>query len=240
MFPNPDKLYARSMHPEDAETLDLMTQPKSWDYHKFSEVMVALGIVGEGNFIPARNAPESVHLQGWREFINDLQNKTRTTGKEYARTILSDFERKKLVMGKITSGTEGSVMIDVSKQPGREKFQRRIATLHTHPLELTAHGLSDQDYRAFLSDAEQQAMLIAYGEGCLIMIMKTSVTSANLSRNTLEKIIKDCEADFLRRESSSIFESMIEFNREMCIELGLTMYMATKESRDLFERVKLI
>jgi len=179
-------IYLDRTHPEDMETLYKLTQPKCWDYPLFRRVLVAIGSVGNGQAIPAPNRPDSIHLQGWRQYIDDLVTRTKTTGREHARVVFVDTERKSLVVsGKITIGTATETRLDTTKEQGRERFQRRIVSFHTHPTangSMTAHGLSDQDYRTFLPDPEQQVMLIAYGENNLMMVMKTSVTPNNLSK----------------------------------------------------------
>jgi len=52
-----DEIYLGRIHPKDAQILKELTEPRNWDYGRFKRVMVALGIVGGGQAIPAPNRP---------------------------------------------------------------------------------------------------------------------------------------------------------------------------------------
>lgn len=233
------KIYTSKTHPADLATLEFLTQAKNWDYPQFRKVLIALGIVSNGQSIPAVNRPETIHLQGWRTYIDDLLTKTNANGREHARVIFVDIERKSLVMsGRITVGTNEFVSLDTTKEPGREEFQKFIASIHIHPNGLASHGFSGQDYQTFLLNKSNQAMLIGYGESNLIMVLKTSATPNNLSRSRVDRQVKDCEDDYLKNSNGNTFLNVIEFNKAICSELGLTLYIAGKNSRDLFKRVE--
>lgn len=233
------KIYTNKTHPADLATLERLTQPKNWDYSQFRRVLIALGIVSNGQSIPAVNRPETIHLQGWRSYIDDLLTRTNVAGREHARVIFVDTERKSLVMsGKIAVGTREFVALDTTKEPGREEFQKFVASIHIHPSGLASHGLSGQDYQVLLLNQSKQVMIIGYGESNLIMVLKTSATPNNLSQKRVNRQIKDCEDDYLNNSNGNMFLNVIEFNKAICSELGLTLYIADKNSRDLFKRVE--
>ena len=53
--------------------IERLTQPQCWDYSRFQDVMVALAHGKRGSVrIPARNRPESIHLQNLRTYIDSL------------------------------------------------------------------------------------------------------------------------------------------------------------------------
>lgn len=232
------KPYLGAIHPKDQATLDKLTESRNWDYGQFRNILVALAKVGKGQSITARNRPDSIHLQGLRKYIDELVDRSRKNGREHARVVLADTGKDSLVVsGKITVGSRHSVRLEVSRQPGREKFQRAIASLHVHPDSLTSHGLSGQDYKTFLADPEQQAMMIAYGTVNRIMVLKTTVTPNNLTERTIDQRIEDAESDYLENSAKHSVFRVVDFNKSVCSEFGLVMYMADEKSNDLFERV---
>jgi len=236
--PRTEKPYLGAIHSKDQETLDRLTEPRNWDYAQFRSILVALAKVSNAQSITARNRPNSIHLQGWRKCIDDLVDRSRKSGKEHARVILADTEKDSLVVsGKITIGSRDSVRLDVSRQPGREKFQKAIASLHVHPDNLTSHGLSGQDYKTFLSDSEQQVMMIAYGKANRIMVLKTTVTPNNLDESAINRHIEDVESEYINNSNKHPVLRVVDFNKSVCSEFGLVMYMADEKSSDLFERV---
>ncbi|MDP1743468.1 MAG: hypothetical protein Q8L51_01635 [Candidatus Amesbacteria bacterium] len=220
-----------------------ITQPKHWDFSKFKEVLLTLGTLGKGTSIPSVNCPKSIHLQGLRDTIDTLTSNTRKKGIEYAQTVLVDIERKSLVVGKITHGTATETVLNKSLQPGRERQQKMVGSIHTHPMNQGpeySHGLSGQDYITFLSDPDQQFMMIAWGDDYRIMVLKTSVSPNNQNSNRIRDRIKDCEKDFLISSEGGAFARVARFNKEACAEFGLILYLADSKSRDLFERVMVV
>jgi len=219
-----------------------MTGSRAWDSDIFSKVMVALAKLKEGNYIPSTNRPDSVHLQNLMRIMNDLLRRTEETKKEHARIILADTQAEKLVAGKLLIGDENSVTIMEEKQPGREKMQKVIGTMHTHPggERALVYGLSDGDYKGFMRDKHHQVMLISYGdlkERYAIMVMKTSVTPNNISPENIKRRIEECNKEFLKNLEVWDIHKFVNFNKAICLEFGLTMYLATPKTRDLFERV---
>jgi len=238
-----DEIYLGRIHPKDAQILKELTEPRNWDYGRFKRVMVALGIVGGGQAIPAPNRPESIHLQGLRPFVDGLVAKTTQGQDEHAQPVFADTEKKSLVMGRITRGSGDSVRLDVKKAPGREPHQRLIGSVHTHPTATgreLSHGLSGQDYRTLLSDPNQQFMMITWGDENKLLILKTSATPNNLKPAQVNARVKTCEEEFLQSGTAYSMSSVVEFNKTVCTEFGLTMYIADKQSRDLFNRVNVV
>jgi hypothetical protein len=142
--------------------------------------------------------------------------------------------------GKISIGTLNQTIINETAQPGREKFQNLIGTIHTHPVinnyMFSAHGFSGQDYKSFLFDKREQFMFITYGDSARLVVLKTSVTPSNLDQKSIESRINETENDFLKNGNNMI-QKVIDFNKMTCIEFGLTLYMASKDSNDLFTKI---
>ncbi len=241
MIDNREKIYVEKINPRDKATIENITKPRNWDYQLFKEVNTALSIVPEGNFVPASNRPETIHLQGFSEDISKLQQLSKNDGNEYACPIFSDIDKKTFVRGKITVGNKTEVIIDSTPQPGREKYQKCVATIHVHPLDsnsyIAAHGFSGTDFKTFLSSRTQKFMIMTWGENKLLAL-KTSVTPNHLSRLAIDTRIKDISEDFLSKSTpSTVFKKVVDFNKEVCTEFGLTLYNADKQNRDLFSRV---
>lgn len=81
-------------------------------------------------------------------------------------------------------------------------------------------------------------MMIGYGDNNLIMVLKTSVTPNNMSMESVDRRVKDIEDEFLEKSKEHPLMKVINFNKTVCTELGLTMYTADKKSRDLMTRVE--
>jgi len=240
---NENNIYTKSISLEYQNELEKLTQSKDWDSSQFNKIITMLSLLGNGQSIPAFNRPETIHLQSYRKYFEDLLSKTKETNKEHGRAILVDQEKKLVIMsGKITVGDEKGCMIDPSPQLGKEKIQNLIGTIHTHPIDknsffsFTSHGFSGQDYKSFLSDSRQQFMIITYGDSSRLLVFKTSVTPNRLEINSIEKRINGTENEFLK-EKGLIEKKVVDFNKMACLEFGLTLYIANKESNDLFMKI---
>lgn len=142
--------------------------------------------------------------------------------------------------GKTSIGKETSVRLNVSAQPGREQYQRILGSIHIHSGHkyLTEHGFSDADYKVFLTDPKFQFMIIGYGETGLLMVMKTSVTPDRLPKQSIERRIDDLTNEFIRNEDQASILSIVNFNKAVCTEMGLTMYIANEKNKDVLSRVE--
>ena len=235
-----NRIYFESTHLENLKKLELLTQAKNWDSSQFNKIIIALGILGKGQSFPAINTPETIHLQAYRKYFDDLLNRTKETSREHSRAIFIDKEKQSVVMsGKISIGDEKSTILNTSAQPGREKFQDLIGTIHTHPTAneniFSAHGFSGQDYKSFIFNRKEQFMIVTYGESARLLVLKTSVTPNNLKQESIEKRINTIGEDFFKNENH--IKELIDFNKMACVEFGLTLYMANKSSNDLFEKI---
>ncbi len=235
-----DQIYLDQTPQHHVAAIEKMTTSKDWNYERFKLVMISLAIAGKGVHIPARNRPDSIRLSGFGEYTDRLVSLTQQRGIEYSQVVLVDTKNRTLVSGKIVDGNENSVELDYTQQPGREDVQRVVGTFHTHPYSMYANGLSDTDYVTFLSNKDHQFMMIAYGSNNRIFVMKTSVTPNNLSQKSIERRIKDAMADYFELSEKHPYLQVVDFNKSVCSELGLTMYLANNENSDLFTRVNVV
>jgi len=225
--------------------IEAVTSPKYWDYSDFEKATCVLTTFGPGVFVPAYNRPESIHLQGMRRTIDALDAKTDHTGKEHARSVLADVESRSLVYGRTTTGSAFRTRIDTARQPGREQYQRLVGSIHTHPLtigeaglESVSHGFSNKDFTTFLTDLDQQFMIIRFGRNTLIML-KTSATPNSLSEESVEAHVQSLTDEFISgNHPSTVLAQAITFNKAVCTEFGLTLYLATEKSKDLAQRIE--
>ncbi len=237
-----ERIFKNQLGSQEQQLLETLTRPSSWDYARFREVLVTLGALGGGQSVPGTNAPESIHLQEWRDSLRDLLNRTKANNREHGRAVFVDTDKRGLVMsGKISIGDNHSVSIDTTRQPGRERFQRIIATIHTHPYSPgspTTHGLSGGDYIDFLHTQSQQAMLMGYGDSSMLMTLKTSCTPNNMATPDITPRLQKLEDEFIHQGNGrNVVQRVIDFNKMACVEFGLALYSASPQNRDLFERV---
>ena len=147
--------------------IESLTLPRYWDFDQFKGVLVALAKAGNGASIPAPNRPESIHVQSWRQHINKLKQLTGETGREHARAVFADTESGSLVFGKTTRER------NVSKSC-------RKCTCTSWTRNCSRVKWARLSY--FLSDKREQAMLMAFGEEYLMIVLKTSATPNNIDK----------------------------------------------------------
>jgi hypothetical protein len=231
--------YVNQLHDNDAKILEELTTPRHWEYDRFKKVMVSLARTSKGNHTPAINRPDSINIQNLRKYVDNLMGKTKISRLEYGQTVFADTQRESFVVSKtIKEGSNDEVDLIWDYEPGRKFFQKRTLSFHTHPQGegYVVNGFSDTDYSGFMNDLEQQAMLIAYGDEVL-MVMKTSVTPNNLSKESTKRRIKECSQDFYFDSGKPSKQAIVDFNKEICIELGLVLYRADAQDKNVMRRV---
>lgn len=241
-----EEIYVDQLHTQAREVIEQLTLPKNWDFAQFRKVLVALSMSGEGNYVPAANRPDSIHIQNLSPYFEDLIKRSTSSGLEYSRTILTDVLRKALIVsGRVTQGTRYNCTADWTPEAGRERYQKRTASIHVHPsrnldttTETAAHGFSQADYTNFFYDPQQLVMIIAFGRRSLLMALKTSSSPNSISIESIERRIKSCADDFLQDPSLPLLIKVVNFNKAVCTEFGSTLYMADEKSRDLMRRVE--
>lgn len=118
--------------------------------------------------------------------------------------------------------------------------------MHWHPLHersfYTAHGLSPEDYIAFLSDNRQRAMMMLWGDS-IMMAMKTSVTRTPIDEGSLARIKSEiCETrlEILdNKMNQDVFQKVVNFNKMVCTVYGLTLYAAHHRSK-ILQRITVV
>ncbi len=234
-----NSIYFNSIQGEHQKTLENLTQSKNWDSAQFNKIIVTLGLIGNGQSIPARFRPESINLQVYRKYFEDLLERTKKEEKEHARAIFIDREKQSVIISGVSVGIEGNSCIDDSPQPGREKFQSLIGSIHSHTMDITAHSFSDGDLGVFLSDKRQQFMIMVYGESMRLIVLKTSVTPNNMSIESLKRRISEATKDSFST-GKVVMEQVVDFDKIICAEFGLVFYMATKSSDDFFKKINVV
>ncbi|MBP6866176.1 MAG: hypothetical protein KBC12_01375 [Candidatus Pacebacteria bacterium] len=221
----------------------ITSETKHWDTKRFNDILNILARFNGTKAIPARFRPESLHLQNYRPAFDDLLKKTHTTGHEHGRAVLVDTESDKVLLGKTAEGTSGEVSIYATPQKGRERYQRLVGLMHTHPYteqhKDVAHGFSDQDYLSFLEDPRLQFTTIMYGDSIRLLCLRTSVTP-KWDRKTIQRVLTDRMHEFIRSKLVYKPEHLTEFNKIICAEFGLTLYSADKNQNDLFSRMSVV
>lgn len=224
--------------PRERALLESLTAKQHWESKDFTAVMVALARFGEHAQIPAPHRPETIDLSSWDKSLSALWQHTAASGHEHGRFVFADMLRQSLILGRIAAGNDRQIILRAEAQPGREVVQRAIASIHTHPE--TPAGIakvfSAQDYYSFLSTAAERAMLVAYGPHHSLLVLKTSVTPA-VSQASIQARIQETYRDFalLHRDPT---RAVVEFNKMLCVEFGLTLYRRSRADDAVFRRIE--
>ncbi len=70
------------------------------------------------------------------------------------------------------------------------------------------------------------------------MAVKTSVTPNKLGIEAIKKHLAEVKRDFLDNPTGGSMEiRVVNFNKQVCMEFGLTLYLSDPRSGDLMERI---
>ncbi len=233
-----DKLYSPSNRTAESRFKDSVKALGShWNWDDFKRVMVNLTLLNIN--LPGETRPESLHLQGFRPKLDKLSLEAEQRGVEIARAGFVDSQRKTLIFGKTTAGNSHSVTLNVDPEPGRERFQAPVLSMHVHP---ESPGFSGQDFLHLLGSSSMKSMFMLLGNTDFI-VMKTTFTPDLLSvddiNHRLNHLLKECRLDSSGETGGlgSFLIKLVRFNKLVCLEYGLTMYVAGKSDKDLAKRV---
>jgi hypothetical protein len=219
-----------------------LTEKSVWNWESFRAILICQGRIGEGCYIPAAHRPDYVYLDGFLPTVKELRElSAKRDGREASRVALVDRERKKLVIsGKTTVGSATRVNMYLGCEPGREAYQNPILTIHVHPDTGGERGLSDQDYVSFLTDARQVLMMICF-RGGILFSMKTSSSPKKISSDTATKWVSDVLKEMMTlRSNLHLPGAILAFNKEICLEFGMTLYQALEPSENVAYRIDVI
>lgn len=126
----------------------------------------------------------------------------------------------------------------ITQLPHPEKLgiERLVADIHVHPGFLNSHGLSNADYSSFISESREIAKIITWSGGTM-MALKTTATPNNLDPETVTKQVAVINHDFYVAPFKDPFQKIIDFNKAICTEFGMTLYLAPINNRALATRV---
>lgn len=216
-----------------------LTDSPIWDWDQFRGILICLGMLGEGRYIPASRRPDRVSINGLLSTCDELMSiSTQKQGRETSRAVLVDRERSSLVIsGKTVIGSSEKVSINMGTEPGREIWQVPILTIHVHPSKASEAGLSDMDYISFLTDPRQIIMMVCI-QGGVLFTMKTTATPRRISEKIAKRWISDT-----RREITSIWlnlhlpNAVLGFNKAICTEFGLILFKTTDKENNIADRI---
>ncbi len=220
--------------------LEILTKSPTWEWWRFRSVLIYLARIGQGCYIPANRRPDQISLDGLGATFTELrQISNSSNGRETSRAVFVDKEMSCLVIsGKTHIGTIKSVKIDMETQPRRQYAQLPVLTIHVHPSMGSPEGFSDIDYTSFLSDNRLIVMVICY-EGGVFLALKTSATSKNITASTAQHMISTIRHDILRIWSNlNIPNSILAFNKAVCMEFGMTLYKTTGPDNNVAYRIE--
>ena len=211
---------------ENRLVLEALTSPPHWDCSRLRGTLIALGCLGKDFQIPAFNRPDSINISGWEDDLRRLRVRTDRSGREAGYPILVDKRKRCLIIAPTTDAREedgeSRVLIYINHQPGRGLFQEHVILVHDHGDRGTilSGGFSDTDYATLLNDKCLKGSLMIWKKA-RFLALKTSVTPNNLRPERVKEKVDDLAREFLTRE-----EGVIDFNKAVCLEFGLTLYYA--------------
>lgn len=218
--------------------MEELARPRAWTYERFRRVLIASAVLDED--IPGAYTPDSVDLGKLARHAQDLTAKAAIDGNEWCRVFLVDVESRALLQGKTTKGNRRSVLPDWSGQPGREPMQRRSFCIHTHPMAMqtVAQGFSEGDYEGFLWDRQQRVIIMVSGDSTM-MVLQTSATPRVSSPKGIDQTLDMIEREARRGAGTpGSADSVIDFNKEVCVQFGLCLYIGGEDGR--MRRVRVV
>lgn len=228
-----------STKPPDVSDLFKNSSSKTWEWDFFRRVLIQLAGKGAGKYTPAPKRPDYIHLDGLQDTVSELrQLSSKSEDREVSRVVFVDTERLSLVIsGKTHIGSATEVKIDMQPEPGRERLQVPVLTIHVHPGSGKTQGLSDIDYISFLSDYRMLVMMICYQEG-ILFAMKTSATMV-ASPESIRPRIAEIHKDIARIWANFLLpDAILAFNKAVCLEFGMTLYRAPASSENVAHRIE--
>lgn len=210
-----------------------------WEARDFTAVLVELAKYGGRYNTPGHIRPDRIDLHSWDGALKKLWSDTVAAGREHGRVVLADVAKGSLVFGKTNIGTEDAVVIQVRHQPGRASVQGLVGSIHTHPESPDAIGkvFSAQDYAGFLGLPEEQIMVVQYGADDALLVMKTSFTPRVSDPSTVARRVEEIFREQVHTHVNPLLAA-VEFNKAICVELGLVLYRKSKESGTVFRRIQ--
>ncbi|HBI17181.1 MAG TPA: hypothetical protein DDY52_03470 [Candidatus Moranbacteria bacterium] len=220
-----------AINPKDEEIFREILKPKNWDFKMFKSALIVSGKLNAYPF----NTPDSIHLGALRRSIDVIKEKTLKTGNEYSKGFFVDLTENKLIGGKTTEGDDHSCYANWDKPENDHELKHSIL-LHSHPTVYAGVHLSPRDYITFLNDPELVSMMMTCS-GTELMALKTFQTPNNFNQNSLEKSINALLAEFLGKNPK--IPDIIRYQKAVCLENALSLYIATSSNKDLAKKVDL-
>ena len=220
-----------TINPNDEEIFREILKPKNWDFGMFKNALIAASKIETYPF----TTPDSIHLGALRKFIDDIKKRTLETGNEHGKGFFVDLKDNKLISGKTTQGDENSCQINWEK-PDNDHKLKKVISLHSHPMDSLSIHLSPDDYTYFLGNSELISMIMTCADTELL-VLKSSRTPANFDQEKLKKSIGNLSEEFLGRNPK--MEDIIRYQKAVCLENALSLYIATSSNKDLAKKVDL-
>ena len=217
-----------------------LTKRPIWDWECFRAILISLAQRGKGYYLQSNLRPNSVFLDGLQATFGELrQISDQRQGRETSRIVFVDTDRSCLVIsGKTHIGSLAQVKLDATSEPGRKYVQLPVLSIHVHPGRGDNPGLSDQDYITFLTDRRMIIMVVCFSDGNLFA-MKTSSTPTLISPESARHRISIVRNDIERIWSRiNMPKSILAFNRAVCMEFGLTLYLTEDPRGNVARRVE--
>jgi hypothetical protein len=93
---------------------------------------------------------------------------------------------------------------------------------------------------SFLTDRRQVMMIICF-RGGIMFTMKTSSTRKTISSESVTKWVSGVlEEMMIQKSKLNLPGALLAFNKEICLEFGLTLYQALVPSENVARRIEVV
>jgi hypothetical protein len=228
-------------------TLEQIIVGKDWGYKELRKVLLVLGRSGPGHFLPGRLRPETVHVQGLREALDETRKTANEKGVTCSRAVAIDTGKFDPAMENFGSGAvevSGRTLVDRQRtgrveftpRQGRELMQHMMMSIRARPDEVTnGFGLYPEEFVDFLSDKRQVATVVACKEGT-VMVIKTSNRQVDTSREVVKRKVDGVVGECLNTGKGTKAERFAEYTQRMCLDNGLVLMVGYAHEKDMLTR----
>lgn len=213
--------------------------PRKWSFAKLVNAFTTLAMINDRkniNYIPLHNRPDVLELTPLSQTMDKLRNYTKKESMETGMAYFIDPLKGEIVPGDQSFGTEKSVRLDWTWPYGKINL-KRCFSIHTHPGDEKnfAHGFSEGDYEDFIREKSEMMKIIIWGDWTLV-VLKTSGTPNTMDVGRIKERVDQISREVFVDPKETV-KSLVEFNKLVCLEFGLTLYIAKPKDNYVAKRV---
>lgn len=186
-----------------------------------------------------RNLPDAIDYSCSRiaNEIGILDALTAEQGVEFGMPIFSREDT--FVFGeRVTEKEINSVLLD-KYSPLIKQEEDPILYFHSHIREKGGRGFSPEDFGVLiLKDSLKGIFLIV--DGCVFCVLKNSFSICDIDNSSLRQRLNLFRTEFEDQFRIDFVQAVFDFNRGVCLEFGLAMYMSSSGVKDRLVRIPVV